>query len=83
MTLARVNLAAERAEVASDAALAVDKLVAAVEATGYHAHLDPAAEVEDARRHAQWRREGWLMLAMAAFAIPLVGRCWRRHSGAI
>lgn len=72
VTLARVNLAAERAEVVSDAALAVDKLVAAVEATGYHAHLDAAAEVEDARRHAQWRREGWLMLAMAAFAIPLV-----------
>ena len=41
VTLARVNLAAERAEVVSDAALAVDKLVAAVEATGYHAHLMP------------------------------------------
>ena len=29
-------------------AVAVDDLVAAVEATGYHAHVDAAAEVEDA-----------------------------------
>ena len=72
VTVARVNLAAERAEVVSDSAVEVDDLVAAVEATGYHAHVNAAAAVEDARRHAQWRREGWLVLAMAGLVLPLV-----------
>ena len=72
VTVARVNLAAERAEVVSDSAVAVDESGRRRRGDRLPRPSDAAAAVEDARRHAQWRREGWLVLAMAALALPLV-----------
>jgi Cu+-exporting ATPase len=65
---ATVNFATERAKVEFPATVAAEDLVAAVEATGYTATLEPmAAAVEDGA--ASWRRR---LLVSAALSVPVV-----------
>src|ERR1700752_2357749 len=66
---ASVNFATEQAKVEFPQNLAPEDLVAAVEATGYTATLDPRSAAEEADEATQWRPR---MLVSAAFSGPVV-----------
>jgi Cu+-exporting ATPase len=66
---ASVNFATEQAKVQFPQDIAPEDLVAAVEATGYTATLDPRPAAEGADEATAWRRR---MLVSAALSVPVV-----------
>jgi Cu+-exporting ATPase len=66
---ASVNFATEQAKVELPQNVAPEDLIAAVEATGYTATLDPRPAAEDADEATAWRRR---MLVSAALSVPVV-----------